>query len=252
MEGAAMLLKAALCDDEPEQLRKLSDYLTAFSVQTDIEFRTDRFLSGDALLKAYTAPSDYDIVFLDMEMPGAGGIETAEKIRALPDRNVLIVFITSYPEYMQDSFDVQASYYLTKPLSYEIFSDKLKRMIGLISDLQTNLAVVSRKDGEIVLHLDDIICFETIKSYTTKSDLLVTTVTEEFAIKGKIAEMEKKLKDRYFISIHRSALVNMKYIRRFNANTVELTNGKILEASRRKLPEIKSVFSRYMVVRYRK
>lgn len=247
-----MLLRVALCDDEPEQLRKLGDYLTAFSVQTDVEFKTDRFLSGEELLKAYTAPSEYDIVFLDMEMPGANGIRTAEKIRALPDRNVLIVFITSYPEYMQDSFDVQASQYLTKPLSYEIFSDKLKRMIGLISDLQTNLAVVSRKDGEIVLHLDDIICFETIKSFTTKSDLLVTTSSEEFTIKGKIAEMEEKLKEQYFISVHRSALVNMKYIRRFNANTVELTNGKSIEASRRRLPEIKAAFSRYMVVRYRK
>lgn len=87
---------------------------------------------------------------------------------------------------------------------------------------------------------------------TTKSDLLVITTTEEFEIKGKIAEMETRLKDQYFISVHRSVLVNMKYIKKFNANLVELTNGKTVEISRRKLSEVKDTFSKYMIVRYKK
>lgn len=251
-EVPEMFLKVAICDDEIAEIKRLGDYIAAFSVQTGIDFTVDRYTSGDSLMKVYNRPSQYDIVFLDIEMPGKGGIETAEAIRRLPDRNVCIVFITSFPEYMQDSFDVQASQYLTKPLSYDIFKDKMKRLIDYINGLQTNITVVSRKDGELVLHLDDIICFETIKSLTTKSDLLVTTVSEEFPIKGKIIEMEQKLKEQFFISVHRSVLVNMKYIRRFNANTVELTNGKTVEASRRKLSEIKEAFSKYMVVRYRR
>lgn len=247
-----MFLKTAICDDEIAEIKRLGDYIAAFSVQTGIDFAVDRYTSGDSLIKVYNKPSMYDIVFLDIEMPGKGGIETAEAIRRLPDRNVCIVFITSFPEYMQDSFDVQASQYLTKPLSYDIFKDKMKRLIDYINGLQTNITVVSRRDGELVLHLDDIICFETIKSLTTKSDLLVTTVLEEFAIKGKINEMEQMLREQFFISVHRSVLVNMKYIKRFNANTVELTNGKTVEASRRKLSEIKEAFSKYMVVRYRR
>lgn len=248
-----MLLNIAICDDEIQEIKKIEDYLVTFSVQSGVEFNIDKYSDGIKLLSVYNENHfKYDVVFLDVEMPKISGMKLAEKIRQLPDRNVLIIFITSYPEYMQDSFDVQAYQYLIKPLTYTLFEEKMKRLIGYLSELQTNITVISLKKGEIVLHLEDIICFETIKSLTTKSDLLVTTINEELAIKGKIAEMELKLKEQYFISVHRSVLVNMKYIRRFNSNMVELTNGKIVETSRRKLSEIKEAFSKYMVVRYKK
>lgn len=248
-----MFLNIAICDDELSEVKTIEDYITTFSVQSGIEFKVNKYTNGNKLLGSYNGnPSKYDVIFLDVEMPEINGIEIAEQIRKIPDRNVLIVFITSYPEYMQDSFDVQAYQYLTKPLTYDLFEDKMKRLIGYLNELQTNIAVISLKNGEIILHLDDIICFETIKSITTKSDLLVTTVNDEFAIKGKIAEMEQKLKEQYFVSVHRSVLVNMKYIKRFNSNMVELTNGKTVEASRRKIAEVKEAFSKYMVVRYRK
>lgn len=248
-----MFLNIAICDDELSEIRTIEDYIATFSVQSGIEFKVNKYTSGNRLLNSYNGnPSKYDVVFLDVEMPEINGIEIAEQIREIPDRNVLIIFITSYPEYMQDSFDVQAYQYLTKPLSYNLFEAKMKRLIGYLNELQTNIAVVSLKSGEVILHLDDIICFETIKSITTKSNVLVTTVNDEFTIKGKIAEMEQKLKEQYFVSVHRSVLVNMKYIKRFNSNMVELTNGKTVEASRRKIAEVKEAFSKYMIVRYRK
>ncbi|WP_206425683.1 LytTR family DNA-binding domain-containing protein [Ruminococcus sp. Marseille-P6503] len=246
-------MKIAVCDDELSEIKRIKEYITRFSFETGIEFMIDRYSSGKNLIQVYNRKTvKYDILFLDVEMPELNGIKTAQKIREIPDRNVLIIFITSYPEYMQDSFDVQASQYLTKPLSYQLFKEKFQKIIGYINEIQTNIAVVSLKKGEILLYLDEIVCFETIKSVTTKSDLLVTTMTEEFEIKGKIAEMEAKLKDQFFISVHRSVLVNMKYIKKFNANLVELTNGKTVEISRRKLPEVKDAFSKYMVVRYKK
>lgn len=248
-----MLLNIAVCDDEISEIKKIEDYILKFSVRSGIEFNIDKYSDGNKLFDEYSSrPFGYDAVFLDVEMPVISGIKLAEKIRRIPDRNVLIIFITSYPEYMQDSFDVQAYQYLTKPLTYELFEDKMKRLVNYLTELQTNITVISLKQGEIVLHLEDIICFETVKSLTTKSNLLVTTINGEFKIKGKIAEMESELREQYFISVHRSVLVNMKYIRKFNSNMVELTNGKTVEASRRKLSEIKEAFSKYMVVRYKK
>ena len=137
-----MLYKIAICDDELNQIKIVSDYLTRFSIKTDTEFQIERFTSGNELLKKYyNEKSPFDIIFLDMEMPGRNGIETAQEIRNLPDRNVLIAFITSFPEYMQDSFDVQASQYLTKPISYELFEQKLEKMLSYIGELETNITV---------------------------------------------------------------------------------------------------------------
>lgn len=244
-----MLYRIAICDDEISQIKNISDYLTRFSIKTDTEFQMERFTSGNELLKKYyNEKSPFDILFLDMEMPGRNGIETAEEIRRIPDRNVLIAFITSYPEYMQDSFDVQASQYFTKPVSYELFEQKLEKMLDYINGLETNITVLSQKSGETILYLDDIICIEANKN----SNLIITTQNEEIVIKGKINNYEKELANKYFISIHRSCLANMKYIRKFNADSLEFSTGKIVPVSRRKLSEIKEAFSKYMVMRYKR
>ena len=244
-----MLYRIAICDDEISQIKNISDYLTRFSIKTDTEFQIERFTSGNELLKKYyNEKSPFDILFLDMEMSGRNGIETAEEIRRIPDRNVLIAFITSYPEYMQDSFDVQASQYFTKPVSYELFEQKLEKMLDYINGLETNITVLSQKSGETILYLDDIICIEANKN----SNLTITTQNEEIVIKGKINNYEKELANKYFISIHRSCLANMKYIRKFNADSLEFSTGKIVPVSRRKLSEIKEAFSKYMVMRYKR
>ena len=149
---------------------------------------------------------------------------------------------------MQDSFDVQASQYFTKPVSYELFEQKLEKMLDYINGLETNITVLSQKSGETILYLDDIICIEANKN----SNLIITTQNEEIVIKGKINNYEKELANKYFISIHRSCLANMKYIRKFNADSLEFSTGKIVPVSRRKLSEIKEAFSKYMVMRYKR
>ncbi|MBQ8826558.1 MAG: response regulator transcription factor [Oscillospiraceae bacterium] len=244
-----MFYRIAVCDDEAEQIKIITDHLTRFSIKYGAEFNIERFSSGEALLKKYyNEPSPFDMIFLDVEMPGTGGIETAEKIRAIPDRNVLISFITSYPEYMQDSFDVQASQYLTKPVSYELFEAKLEKLIRYMGELEMNITVLSQRDGEIILHLDDIVSIEADK----RSGLIFTTVREEISVKGKLSDYEKQLSDKYFISVHRSCLANMRYIRKFSADTLEFSTGKTVPVSRRRLSEIKEAFSKYMVMRYRR
>ena len=239
-----MLYRIAICDDELSQIKIVEDYLTRFSIKTDTEFHIERFSSGNELLKKYYNEKSP----FDMEMPGRNGIETAEEIRKIPDRNVIIAFITSYPEYMQDSFDVQASQYLTKPISYELFEQKLEKMLAYIGELETNITVISQKNGEIILHLDDIVCIESEK----RTGVVITTNKDEITIKGKLAYFEKELADKYFISIHRTCLANMKYIRKFNADSLEFSTGKIVSVSRRRLSEIKEAFSKYMVMRYKR
>lgn len=244
-----MLYKIAICDDEIEQIKIISDHLLRFSVKNNIEFSIERYTNSNELLKKYyNKSSPFDMLFLDMEMPGRNGLETAEEIRRIPDRNVLISFITSYPEYMQDSFDVQASQYLTKPVSYELFEKKLEKMLNYIGNLETNITVLSQKSGETILYLDDIVCIESNKN----SNLVITTRNEEIIIKGKITDYEKELAGKYFISVHRSCLANMRYIKKFNGDTLEFSNGKIVPVSRRRLSEIKESFSKYMVMRYKR
>lgn len=126
--------------------------------------------------------------------------------------------------------------------SYEQISKNIDMILKTINNSYSNIIVVSEKGGEQVIHLDDVICIETEKS----SKLLVTEVSKTYYIVSKLSEMEKKLSDRGFVSVHRSCLANMKYIRKFNSDSLEFTSGKTVNMSRRKLPEVKEIFSKYV------
>lgn len=248
-----MLYNVAVCDDDEKDRKRINDYLVRFGIQYDVDFKIDTFFCGKDLIDTYQKfKSKYHIIFLDMEMVGLNGMETAKRIRQLPDRNVLIVFVTSYPEFMQDSFDVQASQYLIKSLEYEVFCDKMHKMLSYLSDLETHIKLISEKGEAFILHLEKIVCFETIKRANMRNVLLVTTIDGEYELKGKLVDFEEELKDKFFISVHRTVLANMRYIKRFDAQLLEFTTGKKTTISRRKLQEIRDTFSKYMVMRYRR
>ena len=238
-----MAYTVAVCDDEQTQIDILKNNLIKYSVDTDIEFFIDEYISGELLIEKYKSlKSPYDIIFLDMEMPDIKGLDVAAAIRELPDRNVSIAFVTSYPEYMQDSFDVQASQYIIKPVVYEQLAKKLDIILKCINASYTNIKVISEKNGERVLYLDDVICIETEKS----SKLLVTTISETFLITAKLSDLAKELSDKDFISVHRTCLANMRYFRKFNSDSLEFTSGKIVNLSRRRQSEVKELFSKYV------
>lgn len=238
-----MTYTVAVCDDEQTQIDILKNNLIKYSIDTDIEFFIDEYISGELLIEKYkSVKSPYDIIFLDMEMPDIKGLDVAAAIRELPDRNVSIAFVTSYPEYMQDSFDVQTSQYIIKPVVYEQLAKKLDIILKCINASYTNIKVISEKNGERVLYLDDVICIETEKS----SKLLVTTISETFLITAKLSDLAKELSDKDFISVHRTCLANMKYFRKFNSDSLEFTSGKIVNLSRRRQSEVKEMFSKYV------
>ena len=94
-------MRFAICDDEQQHINILTDY---FATHKDYHIETEAFESGEALLEAYQIQgSRFDALFIDMEMGGMNGIETANAIRAIDER-VIIVFVTSHEEYAIDCF----------------------------------------------------------------------------------------------------------------------------------------------------
>ena len=105
-------MKIAICDDEKEireSLRKiLEEYKEPFE-------QIDLYTSGEELLEC---DRNYDLLFLDIDMKGINGIETARKIR-LKDKKIKIVYVTAYKEYASQAFSVHAFGYLLKPIKKE-------------------------------------------------------------------------------------------------------------------------------------
>ena len=120
-----MKINIAICDDDITIIELIESFISSFHIKNDYNFdvSVSKYNSAESLLNDYTVPESFDILFLDVEMPRMNGLALAQRIRNLPDNQVKIIFVSNYPEYMQESFDVQAFNYLKKPLSYERFSD---------------------------------------------------------------------------------------------------------------------------------
>jgi DNA-binding LytR/AlgR family response regulator len=162
---------------------------------------------------------DYDIVLLDIRMPGGTGLDLAHRLRGRDDPPA-IVFTTAYPDYAVEAFDLAAADYLVKPFDQERLGRALRRALGT-ADSDEPAAVsppaptphvgaripVQRGGRTVLIDPEAIVYVSASRGYSylkLTDDRVLTTHT--------LAELERRLGDRFFRS-HRSYLVNLGYVR---------------------------------------
>ena len=104
-------MKIAVCDDEKSMLEQMEENLKEFETL----FQIDCYSSGEALLDSGIY---YDLIFLDIDMKGISGIDTARMLRKR-DKRVKIVYVTAYEDFRDYAFSVHAFGYLVKPVKRE-------------------------------------------------------------------------------------------------------------------------------------
>jgi len=220
-----MTYRVAICDDDQQQRELVQHMLMTLSMKTSIDFNIEYFESGESLVSYYQSnPQPFHILILDIEMGGINGIQTAQKIRDLKYLDEQIVFLTSYPEYMIESFDVVT------------FQSLDKRILIIKSDYE-----------EIVLKYDDIISIEAIKSLTMKNKLHMVTLQHTHITKGIISNYATALKPYHFLQIHRSIIINLLHVKKFAGGMVLMSNGVELPIGRSKVKEVKDAYTKFMI-----
>ncbi|GGJ03518.1 LytR/AlgR family response regulator transcription factor [Paenibacillus hunanensis] len=244
------MYRIAICDDEQQRREDVRRMLLELSVKSGIDFATEEFSSGEALLAHYSDGGEpFHIWVLDIEMDGLTGIETARKLREMKRLSEQIIFLTSYAEYMLESFDVMTFQYLLKPVDPEVFAEKMLKLCRYFEEKEQEILIVKSADGELVLHHDDIIAIEAANSLTVKHKLKITTTRDVHDGRGLISSYADTLKGGRFLQIHRSVLVNLSHVHKFAGNRVVMSNGMELPIGRSKLKEVKDACTRFMVLR---
>ena len=172
----------------------------------------------------YETEKDFDILLLDIEMGGLSGLELAKKI-SRDNGSVQIVFITGFPDFMAEGYDVSALHYLMKPVSKERLSSVLDRAAANLAKTEKHLKVVFDRQVSLI-PLDRILYIEAQKQY-----VLIHTQDEEYRMKGSLAEMQVVLDERFY-KCYRSFLVNLCFVTRINSHSLVLKNGEELPISR--------------------
>lgn len=219
------MLRIALCDDQADArdtLRiQLEKVLREGSEEIVYEFSSG---TGAASWLA-KHPGEIDLLFLDVEMKGLNGMETAEQIRSF-DKDLVIVFVTGYADYVFDGYRVGALDYLVKPVSEQKLRDLIRRIRSKLSEEASLSFTVKNADGTWRFRLCDILYF-----YSDRRLVTLVTRNGSYPFYAKLDDVEVRLAP-HFVRIHQRYLVNPANVDHIGAGTVTL-GGTELPCSKR-------------------
>lgn len=220
------MLRIAICDDDFQELARISKLIERFRNDKEVALSFTVFSNTIDLLETMQKGC-YDILLLDVLMPGLNGIQAAHEIRSF-DSEIKIIFLTSSPEYAVESYSVDAYYYLMKPATPEKLFPILDRLFLDVKKLEEFLPIKS-SFGIIRLPFCRLEYLEVI----SKKLFFHLTDGSVKEASGTLSEFEAELLFRgEFIKVHRSYIVNMGRIQEFGTKELITYSGKHIPISR--------------------
>lgn len=228
-------MRIAICDDEAPMHDMLKRHLDSYARKRNLSVMYSDFTGGPELL---AFPHDLDLIFMDYQMKDLDGLETARRLRAA-HIDTPIIFLTSFPHIVFDTFEVNAYRFLVKPVDPEKLA---AAMDGLLSDQDTDQYIVI-KDGDFSrrINIGDIIYAEASDKYC-----FVRTTEEGFVYKKTLAEFESLLPEDRFFRSHRTYLVGFKHVVSHTETTIVLDNQEKALISKLKRTPFKKAFEDYI------
>lgn len=227
-------MKIAICDDDREEIKRISSILKCYNKERKIQLEYNIF-SGGVELSSVAQRENYNIYILDIIMPVLNGIDLAREIREF-DKVSPIIFLTSSPEFAVESYSVKAADYLVKPIDKERLFCALDDILEQRETEQDKFIIVKSDDGLRKVFLSNLMYAEVYERkiiyYLKNAEKLETT--------GKFSAVcDTVLKNSEFILPHRSFLVNMNFISAIGNFGIELQSGKVIPLAQRRITEIK-------------
>lgn len=221
-------MRIAVCDDELHCRRQLADAVDGITKSLDVI--TIAFESGTELLQAF-GKNPFDLVFLDIEMPGMDGITLARELRRLSS-DVPVVFLTAHIEYALEGYEVNALRYLTKPVQPEKLREIIDHVTARMQEQRT--LWIKTDSGDIRLPVSEILCLE-----AQNQNILIRTSKGEYTVRYNLSDYESELSGDGFFRVHRSYLVSLRRVRKVGKGEVVLDGGVHVPVSRSREKELK-------------
>lgn len=232
------MLQIVICDDEQKLRNALQNVVTKELQLRGIDYKITGFDCGESLITKL-GETDFDIIFLDIEMKKLNGVETAKQIR-LHNQRAVIIFVTSYPDYVFQGYEVKALNYVLKPYK----EDKIIELLyAALKDLNTSIEQyysIEQKSGVIKLPLSSVYYF-----YSDKRSVIAVSESSEISFYGKLNEVELELPD-FFVRIHNRFLVNINHVTAVNALSTACA-GEEIPVSRKYRQKLAVAFAKTML-----
>jgi DNA-binding LytR/AlgR family response regulator len=212
-----MNLNCLIVDDEPLSQDVIIDFVNA-SPELNLVAVCSNALEANSYLKN----QKIDILFLDINMPKLSGISFVKSLKAPPS----IVFITAYPEYAVEGFEVDAVDYLLKPVSFERFRTAVNRLLERLSENndtknRTHLMVRANKKNYRI-NFDELLYLEAQGDYVR-----FVTTEKSLMVHGTLKEFLTQIPDNLFVQIHKSYAISLSKIIYTEGYQVKIADYKL-------------------------
>jgi DNA-binding LytR/AlgR family response regulator len=218
-----------------EDIQIAADFLKKFCEKSDLVEVKGHFLNVTDALE-YLDNDKVDLIFLDVEMPGATGFDLMDRLTYSPK----IILTTTKTEYAFDAFQYNVSDYLKKPISYKRFLESVQKIskaeqappvpatpaaapVAAPDPNADQGALFIKAEGKLVkLNQEDIVFIESMRDYVK-----FVTASQKYVTYSTLKNLEEKLAKTTFLKVHRSYIVNINKIDDIRGNTIYLQGNQV-------------------------
>lgn len=232
----SVVFNIGICDDDSRWHRAVSESCGRFFENKEIQFDIVSFYRGNDLVQAKDI--DIDILFLDVEMDSMDGLEVMKKAEKMPNIHS-IVFVSSHPEAVWDSFGYKTKGFVTKPFKDEDIFKYLE--IVYKKKINDSLIEFSDYNGLVYIRKSDIVYVKSDSNYST-----IYSEESEKVVSCTLKECERMLGGLPFLRIHRSYIVNLDYIKNMSSSVAYFKSGDACTIGRSYRAQVRDEYQKYL------
>lgn len=231
--GGYTQMNIAICDDQLDICGQLELLVEKILKNKKVKYNIDVYSSGIELCKEMSE-TEYQLVFLDVEMPEKNGVEIGRYIREkLKNEKIQIAYISSKEESAMSLFELRPINFLIKPLRMEQIEKVIDKYI-VVSEIHNYFFEWQKGKEHYKIPMDKINYFEISGR---KIHMLAENMQDEFY--GSIEEINDRLNKEKFLFIHKSTIVNYDYVKKISYEQVEMVDGRVFSISQSRRKSIK-------------
>ncbi len=198
------MINIAIVEDSEKDAEKLADFVRRALNEAGEQCVISPFKNSVSFLEGYRA--NYDIVFMDIELPDIDGMDAAKRLRAM-DADVILIFVTNMAQFAVNGYAVDAMDFMVKPVSYDNLKLKMARALKRLDGRKDEKLVIQGKTGAQVVSIPKIRYVEVMNHKLT-----IFTTEGTVTASGSLSKIEEKLAGFAFSRCNNCYLVNLNYV----------------------------------------
>lgn len=244
-------MKIVICDDNLKDLGSIEALLTQYMHARGIaDYDVETFSSPSVLSDQIKNNMSADIYLLDMIMAEKTGIDIGNQLRDAGCRDV-IIYITSSVDYALDAWNVHAARYLLKPLIKADFFEALDYALSHLEEKTEPVYLVKTRDGLTSVPYSNIEYIENVSRMLELHPVTGECIKSIFIRSSFDSLIAPLLEEKCFLQVHKSFVVNLKYVKKLGTNSVIMDSGAKLPVSKAKTAAVKKEYLFFFSEQYR-